>query len=189
MPNQNGLRQKKGCRFLLEQPFPQVSNQIAVIELDSSEIIIKQLTRMSIDKLLRKNNTVKTNLNLKLGRIKADVKTSKGLRHDFTIRTPVSTAAVRGTKFDAGVGTLEVESGTITYTNKLGQKVTLKEGNKSSVSGGGYKAPEDAASSTLSEFTVSPSTQIGAEPVIPDSTFQEKYGFIELIFMWQQMME
>ena len=157
---------------------------IAVIELDNSEIIIKQLSRMSIDKLLREKNTVKTNLNLKLGRIRANVKTSKGLRHDFTIRTPVSTAAVRGTKFNAGVGKLSVESGTISYTNKLGQKVTIKEGNKSSVTGGGYKPPEDAGSSMLSDFTVSSSTQPEETTVLSNSGVQEKYGSIELIFTW-----
>ncbi len=95
----------------------------AVIDTGSSELFIRQLTRMSLEELSKSGNTVKTNLNLRLGRVKANVKTAKGLKHNFTLKTPVSTAAVRGTVFESGVKTLDVVSGSIRYAIKLDSKL------------------------------------------------------------------
>ena len=137
-------------------------------ELDlsgSSTVYVKQLTRMAVDKLAITGKNVDTKLNLKLGRIRADVKTSKGLRHDFTLRTPVSTAAVRGTVFEGGAnGDLDVENGKVQQRNRIGQKTTVAGGNSSSVSGGGYNPPATAAqtiSNTFNTITV---------PDTPDDT-------------------
>lgn len=130
----------------------------AVIELDNSELYIKQLTRMSIENLSRKQNTVNTKLNLQLGRIKADVKSSKGLKHDFIVRTPVSTAAVRGTIFESGVRFLGVDSGKIKYSNKIGQKVTVAGGSSSYISPSGVNPPISAADTMNNTFNVEPST-------------------------------
>jgi hypothetical protein len=157
----------------------------AVIELDNSEIFIKQLTRMTIEDLSRKNNTVKTNLNLRLGRISADVKTSKGLKHDFIVRTPVSTAAVRGTIFDAGIGKLEVKNGIISFTNKIGQKVTVGGGKSSEVGGDGYSTPENTGDTILKDFNIETSTHSETGSGITTGTGDNiKYGSIELVFNW-----
>ena len=139
-------------------------------ELDlsgSSTIYIKPLTRMSVDELITSGDTVNTRLNLKLGRIKADVKTSTGLRHDFTLRTPVSTAAVRGTVFEGSAkGDIDVEKGKIQQKNKIGQKTLVSGGNSSSVSGNGYAPPATAAETVNESFTVETSTQINN--TVPD---------------------
>ena len=135
----------------------------AVIELDNSEIFIKPLTRIRIDSLSKSGNTVKTNLNLKLGRITANVKTSKGLKHDFTLKTPVSTAAVRGTVFTSGVRTLDVESGSIRYSNNLGQQVTVLGGTSSHMGITGFSAPPDMADAIEEAFNVATST--GADDI------------------------
>ena len=131
-------------------------------ELDlsgSSTVYIKQLTRMGVDKLAISGKQVNTKLNLKLGRIKADVKTSKGLRHNFTLKTPVSTAAVRGTVFESSVRKLEVVTGRISFTNKIGQKTTVDGGGSSSVGGTGFTPPATTAEIVTESFTVNPSTQ------------------------------
>ena len=139
-------------------------------ELDlsgSSTIYVKPLTRMAIDELATTGNKVNTKLNLRLGRIKADVKTSKGLKHDFTLKTPVSTAAVRGTVFEAGAnGNLDVETGKIQQRNKIGQKTTVPGGNSSSVAGGGYSPPATPQETVNQTFTVVTTTQ-------PSSTVPE----------------
>ena len=132
----------------------------AVIELDNSEIFLKPLTRVRIDELSKSGNTVKTNLNLKLGRIKADVKSSKGLKHDFTLKTPVSTAAVRGTVFTAGVNSLDVDSGSISYSNKIGQIITVLSGNSSKMGSTGFSAPADMAEAIEEAFSVAASTNM-----------------------------
>jgi FecR protein len=135
-------------------------------ELDlsgSSTIFIKQLTRISVDELKISGKQVNTKLNLRLGRIKANVKTSQGLKHDFTLRTPVSTAAVRGTVFESSVRKLEVVTGRMKLTNKIGQSTTVGGGSSSSVSGTGYTAPATVIETIIGDFTVETSTQPDAE--------------------------
>ena len=118
---------------------------------------------MAVDKLAISGKKVDTNLNLKLGRIKADVKTSKGLKHNFTLKTPVSTAAVRGTVFESSVRKLEVVTGRISFTNKIGQKTTVNGGGSSSVGGTGFTPPATVVETVQETFTVETSTQPESE--------------------------
>ena len=136
----------------------------------TSTIYIKQLTRMSVDKLVSSGKKVDTKLNLKLGRIRADVKTSKGLKHDFTLRTPVSTAAVKGTVFEGGAnGDLDVERGQVQQKNRIGQSATVSGGNSSTVSGSGFTPPATASETVSGAFNVETSTQPDntVPPVLP----------------------
>ena len=132
----------------------------AVIDTGSSEIFIKQLTRMSLDELSKSGNTVKTNLNLRLGRVKANVKTSEGLKHNFTLKTPVSTAAVRGTVFESGVRSLDVISGSIRYANRIGQQVTVMGGTSSQMGLTGFSAPVDMVDAINEAFNVVTTTTV-----------------------------
>ena len=135
-------------------------NSNAVLDLGTSEIFIKPLTRISLNELLEKGSVVKTDLNLKLGKVTADVKTTEGLKNDFTLRTPVSTAAVRGTIFTAGVNSLSVQQGKIAYSNKMGQTRTVQAGSSSSVGSVGSSAasaPESAGETAFKNFTVTTS--------------------------------
>ena len=132
----------------------------AVLDLGSSEIFVKPLTRMSLDELSKSGNTVKTNLNLSLGRVKANVKTSEGLKHNFTLKTPVSTAAVRGTVFESGVRSLDVESGSIRYANMIGQQVTVLGGTSSQMGITGFSAPADIADAINEAFSIATSTTV-----------------------------
>ncbi|MCL2480489.1 MAG: FecR domain-containing protein [Spirochaetaceae bacterium] len=132
-------------------------NSNAVLGLGDSEIFIKPLTRISVDELMAKGDVLKTDLNLKLGKVTADVKTTEGLKNDFTLRTPVSTAAVRGTKFTAGINTLSVERGKIAYSNNIGQTRTVSAGGSSSVGmpgSSGTAAPESAGEAAAQSFSV-----------------------------------
>jgi len=135
-------------------------NSNAVLDLGSSEIFLKPLTRMSIDELETSGSIIKTDLNLKLGKIKADVKSTEGLKHNFTLRTPTSTAAVRGTVFEAGVSTLNVLQGVIAYANKIGQTRSVSGGSSSSISGSGYSAPESIAEAIAQSFDVVTTTAV-----------------------------
>ena len=128
----------------------------AVLDLGSSEIFIKPLTRMSITELTEKNKTVNTDLNLRLGRIKADVKTSKGLKHDFTIKTPVSTAAVRGTKFTFDGVNINVDNGNVVVSNKRKQSASYKGGEKGVCTGN--NPPEGGAAGRQKDLAVSADT-------------------------------
>ncbi|MDX9801727.1 MAG: FecR domain-containing protein [Spirochaetia bacterium] len=133
-------------------------NSNAVLDLGSSEIFLKPLTRVSVDELDTSGSTIKTDLNLRLGKIRADVKTTEGLKHNFTLRTPVSTAAVRGTVFEAGVSSLDVIEGMIAYSNKIGQRRSVGGGSSSSMPGTGFSSPESALEAIAASFGIDTTT-------------------------------
>ena len=135
-------------------------NSNAVLDLGSSEIFLKPLTRVAVDDLATSGSTIKTDLNLKLGKIRADVKTTEGLKHNFTLRTPVSTAAVRGTVFEAGVSSLDVIQGMIAYSNKIGQRRSVGGGSSSSMPGTGFSSPESALESIAASFSIDTTTAV-----------------------------
>jgi hypothetical protein len=93
----------------------------AVLELGSAELQVKQLTRMTIEDIVEKEGTVTTDLFLRVGKVRASVKTTEGLTNDFKVRSPVSTAAVRGTVFEFDGITLTVDEGAVTHTNNFKQ--------------------------------------------------------------------
>ena len=73
------------------------------LRVGPSEVQVRQLTRMELSQLVAEAGTLTTTINLRVGRLRANVNTAEGLRNDFRVRSPVSTAAVRGTRFDAEV--------------------------------------------------------------------------------------
>lgn len=134
-------------------------NANATIDMGkTSEILVRPLTRVAIEDLTVTAGVVKTNLNLKMGKIKADVKTTTGLKHNFTLKTPISTAAVRGTVFEAGVSNISVETGSVGFSNSIGQTVNVASGASASNTGGGYATPESAAVAVLTATTVTTTT-------------------------------
>lgn len=160
-------------------------NSNAVLGIGNSEIFIKPLTRISLDELMSKGDVFKTDLNLKLGKVTADVKTTEGLKNDFTLKTPVSTAAVRGTKFTAGINTISVDSGKIAYSNKVGQTRTVSSGSSSSVGTIGSSAtatPESASEAVAQSFTVTISTSKESAGAIVSKTKEPPTG--KLIIKW-----
>jgi hypothetical protein len=127
----------------------------ATLALGSSVVQVKPLTRMRIDQLAQQQGTVSTELYLRVGRVRAEVKSTEGLRQDFKVRSPVSTAAVRGTTFENdGVNTV-VEDGLVTISNQYGQGTTLGGGEQGSTTGddtptGGEDSKEEQANTDTS---------------------------------------
>jgi hypothetical protein len=91
----------------------------ALLEVGESTLQVKQLTRMQLEELVQREGLQTTQLFLRVGKIRADVKTAEGLRHDFQLRSPVSTAAVRGTIFEYDGIRLNVERGLVFLANTL----------------------------------------------------------------------
>lgn len=96
-------------------------NSTAVLDLGSSVLKVNPLTRMRLDQLVQQGGAVKTELFLRVGKVNAEVKTVSGVTQDFKLKSPVSTAAVRGTGFDYSGYDVLVYDGTVTYLNGLGQ--------------------------------------------------------------------
>jgi hypothetical protein len=131
-------------------------NSTAVLELGSSVLQVKPLTRLKLNELVARQGTVTTDLFLQVGKIRAEVKSAEGLAQDFKVKSPVSTAAVRGTGFEYDGYELYVFEGTVSYTNLTGQSRSYAPGEQGDSDG--YSPPSDAEEQLASDFGVNPYT-------------------------------
>ncbi len=127
-------------------------NSQAVLLLGDSQVIVKQLTRMELEKLVEKEGTVSTGLNLRVGRVRAEVKSAKGLKQNFTLKSPISTAAVRGTVFEYDGRNLTVYRGLVAFTNPLGQQRLVPAGAASRIQAAGFPADAENLKARLSKI-------------------------------------
>ncbi len=125
-------------------------NSTAVLDLGTSQIQVRPLTRMRLDELLRKANNVTTTVFLTVGEVHASVDRLPGLTQAFKLESPVSTAAVRGTQFTFAGDWVATHEGVVEFLNSLGLGRDVAEGEGSELSGlalpmspGDYKANRD----------------------------------------------
>ena len=110
----------------------------AIIEVGSSMITVRPLTRLSIAELTSSSGTETINVSLQTGRVRVDVKPPAGTRTNFTVTAPTATASVRGTSFEFDTHTLTVHEGRVAFyptrtTAQTGQSaVTSQAGEESS---------------------------------------------------------
>ena len=128
----------------------------AMISMGKTVLKVKQLTRLKLEELIEKQGTVSTKLFLRVGKIKASVKSSKGLRQNFKLRSPVSTAAVRGTEFEYDGINLKVEEGVVQFFNLLAQRRDVGANENSETDG--YSTPSSGEDGRLTGGSISPST-------------------------------
>ena len=131
-------------------------NSTAVLQLGASVLSVKPLTRLRINEIVAREGTVKTDLFLQVGKVRADIKTAEGLTQDFKLKSPVSTAAVRGTGFEYDGYDLYVYEGTVSYSNLLGQNRDYGAGEKGSTDG--QNTPTDGEQGLLADWGVNPYT-------------------------------
>jgi hypothetical protein len=92
------------------------SRSSAVIALGNSLVSVQALTRLSLEELASREGNEQVNLNLRTGRVRAEVKPPTGGRTDFTVRSPSITASVRGTTFEFDGMRLSVDEGRVHVT-------------------------------------------------------------------------
>jgi len=131
-------------------------NSSAVLDLGTSQIQVKQLTRMRLDDLLRSGNNATTSLFLAVGQVHANVDNSAGLVQNFTLNSPVSTAAVRGTIFDFDGVHVVVERGVVQFFNQLLQSRSVAAGESSTLNG--LSLPDAPADVNQQQSTVASET-------------------------------
>ena len=110
-------------------------NSSAVLDLGASTIQVKSLTRMKIEDLIASQETISTSLFLQFGKVTADVELNEDIEHDFMLKSPISTAAVRGTSFDFDTISVTVNDGSVVFYNQLNQHRTVNPGGSSKTSG------------------------------------------------------
>lgn len=126
----------------------------AVLEVGASELTVEAMTRMKLEELIQTQSTQTTGLYLRVGKVKANVKRDTGLSHDFQLRSPSSTAAVRGTEFTFDGKTVEVDRGAVAIiANNIAREMIVATGEKSTVSSTG-KASNPVAEKVKESTTV-----------------------------------
>jgi hypothetical protein len=113
-------------------------NASARLEMGETVLLVKQLTRMQLEELMEMEGLQTTRFFLRVGKVRAEIKTAEGLKHNFTMKSPISTAAVRGTKFEFNGLEVSTESGVVALINPAGRIVRILAGEKGS-SGGNKK--------------------------------------------------
>ncbi|MDC7233004.1 MAG: FecR family protein [Spirochaetales bacterium] len=132
----------------------------ARVVMDNAEITVQPLTRMTLTEYTQSSDTTTTKLFLGSGRIRTDVKRSDQRINDFQVRSPVATAAVRGTSFSFDGIRLRVLEGSVDFSTEGGGKVNVPAGSSSQADPDGG-SPVPPAEQKKQESSVSPSTNSG----------------------------
>jgi hypothetical protein len=137
----------------------------ALLDLGTSTLNVAPLTRMQLVDLVARQGSVSTSLFLKVGKVRAEVKSVKGVRQDFTLKGPQATAAVRGTQFVFDGLTVDVVNGVVQFTNTRGQYRDVSAGEGSSTNG--TSLPTTGDQQLDSQLGVVPYTSPTGSGVIP----------------------
>jgi hypothetical protein len=123
----------------------------AELTLADSTLQVEQLTRMTLVRLVESSDAVDTEVFLNVGRVSANVRTAER-RQAFEVRSPVSTAAVRGTRFRFDGQRLQVFEGNVSFGNAMGQSRNVGAGQQSTISGEG-EGPSSPQQEILDELS------------------------------------
>ncbi len=135
----------------------------ATLVMDNANIKVSPLTRMTLAELTTQGQTTTTRLYLGSGRIRTDVKKSEGRINDFQVRSPVATAAVRGTSFIFDGINLSVSEGRVAFSTTRGGSVSVPKGSSSQADPSGQELTPPA-DQKREETSVSPTTDTGETP-------------------------
>jgi hypothetical protein len=128
----------------------------AVLEIGSSVLTLRALTRIRIEELQVRGNAAVTGLSMPVGRIKAEVRSSEGLSTDFRVRSPVSTAAVRGTGFEGDGSIYTCFDDSVDLINPAGIPTKVYKGETGKIAG--LNRPSGQEPQRLEETTIYPYT-------------------------------
>lgn len=101
------------------------------IGVDRSSVTVGPLSRTTIATLTEGEGELESSFDLPYGRLSADVRRRSGQSLDFRVRSPISTAAVRGTEFDFDGFELAVSHGDVSFENAIGQTHSVRAGQVS----------------------------------------------------------
>ncbi|TVQ40745.1 MAG: hypothetical protein EA384_02000 [Spirochaetaceae bacterium] len=130
------------------------------LDAGGNRVHVAPLTRVTVESLVREARHTTTELNLRIGRVSAEVRTAEGLSQEFRLRSTQSTASVRGTRFTYDGATLIVDEGRVELSNRLEQRRT--------VTGGQQSRTEEYAPPVRGDEMLLSRTRITADPVDAD---------------------
>ena len=112
---------KQGDRIELSTIISTGFKSTAVLIVGNSTLIVRPLTRLSLETLMNREETETINIGLRTGRIQVNVKPPAGGKTEFSVQSPVATASVRGTVFSIDPVNLRVIEGSVRYQLASGQ--------------------------------------------------------------------
>jgi hypothetical protein len=127
----------------------------ALIDLGNSTLIVRPLSRLSLEGLQNIQSNESVNLYLETGRVRAEVSPPASGKTDFSIRTPTVTASVRGTSFAFDGVNLNVDEGQVHFTGGDGIGVYVGAGHQS------VSAPETGRTAGAAELFQAELTMTG----------------------------
>jgi hypothetical protein len=135
----------------------------ALVAIGESLVTVRPLTRLTIEEIVRLEEQDRADLYLETGRVRAEVTPPKGGKIDFSVRSPVVTASVRGTVFELDTVNLRVLQGRIQYASPAGSFAWVRAGEKSVASErtGMVSAPRAEGSRTFAP-ALPPGTETGS---------------------------
>jgi hypothetical protein len=104
----------------------------AILALGNSTITVQPLTRLSLEEIVERQGSEQISVYLRTGRVRAEVRPPVAGKTDFTIRSPIATASVRGTVFDFDTVNLRVAEGRVEFTGSTGSMALVRRGETSS---------------------------------------------------------
>ncbi|MDR0503791.1 MAG: FecR family protein [Treponema sp.] len=105
----------------------------AVIEIGSSSITVRPLTRLALNEMKAADNSETLNVSLQSGRVRVDVHPPAGTRTNMSVRSPSAVASVRGTCFELDTRNLFVEEGSVTFQGNKGKEIIVNAGSSGRV--------------------------------------------------------
>ncbi|MDR2158549.1 MAG: FecR family protein [Treponema sp.] len=105
----------------------------AILSLGESVLIIQPLSRLSLEELARRPEKDEVSIRMRVGRVRAAVTPPENGKVEFTIRSPMATASVRGTVFDFDTINLNVREGWVNFSTPVSPALPVKAGAGSSV--------------------------------------------------------
>ena len=104
----------------------------ATLLIGQSRIMVRPLTRLSIEELSTQQDTEQVGLFLRTGKVRAEVTPPQNGRTDFTLRSSQATNSVRGTTFEFDTVRLTVEEGRVWFAPSAGGSSALVRAGESS---------------------------------------------------------
>ena len=105
----------------------------AVIEIGSTVIAVRPLTRLTLTEIQSSGGEEKLNVNLQSGRVRVDVNPPAGTKTSMAVSSPNATASVRGTSFYFDTRNLRVEQGTVLFKGSRGYTIQAGAGSSAFV--------------------------------------------------------
>jgi hypothetical protein len=137
----------------------------AVLELGGSVLEVRPLTRLSLGELEARAGTERINIRLQAGRVRAEVRAPGEGDTEFTVRSPMAVASVRGTAFEFDTVNLIVDEGTVSFSGMDETAVNVGAGQSSypEAVSGRTTIPAETA------FVLAPPPPAGVEEVAASS--------------------